>query len=143
MRPTYIIDVNPLFNGTAKVVDENDNPVKGGGGRVNSTPRNAANLKGGPLERSTQVSGRFSFENGSKNGAVYRADNKRNITSYATYDSNGMIIKRVDVTGAAHGGVDTPHMIEYGRNTLPNGQVRVQSPPSKSLPRPIRPDELP
>ncbi|WP_420107863.1 polymorphic toxin type 24 domain-containing protein [Kluyvera genomosp. 2] len=65
------------------------------------------------------------------------------MTSYATYDANGMIIKRVDVSGAAHGGVPTPHVIEYGRNTLPNGQVRVQSPSTKSLPRPVKVDEIP
>ena len=66
-----------------------------------------------------------------------------NITSYANYDSAGMIIKRVGVTGAAHAAIDTPHFIEYGRNVLLNGQVRIQSPPSKSPPRDIRPDELP
>lgn len=32
LRPTEVIDINPLFNGTAKVVDENGEPVKGGGG---------------------------------------------------------------------------------------------------------------
>ncbi|WP_273839494.1 polymorphic toxin type 24 domain-containing protein, partial [Providencia rettgeri] len=106
-------------------------------------PRNATNLVGGPLERAQQVSGRFQIEGGPKNGTVYRADNQGNITSYATYDSNGMITKRVDVTGAAHGGVATPHVIEYGRNVLPNGQVRVQSPSTKALPRPVREDEIP
>ncbi|TDR28912.1 polymorphic toxin type 24 domain-containing protein [Hydromonas duriensis] len=50
------------------------------------------------------------------------------VTSYAAYDSNGMIVKRVDMTGASHAGVPTPHVIEYGRNVLPNGQVRVQTP---------------
>ncbi|QIC15581.1 filamentous hemagglutinin N-terminal domain-containing protein [Providencia vermicola] len=106
-------------------------------------PRNTTNLAGGPLENAQQVSGRFQIENGPKNGTVYRADNQGNITSYATYDSNGMILKRVDVTGAAHGGVSTPHVIEYGRNVLPNGQVRVQSPSTKALPRPVREDEIP
>ncbi|MGU3414954.1 hemagglutinin repeat-containing protein [Enterobacteriaceae bacterium C34A] len=32
LRPVDIIDINPLFNGTAKVLDENGEPVKGGGG---------------------------------------------------------------------------------------------------------------
>lgn len=82
-------------------------------------------VQGGPLERAQQVRGRFQIENGPKNGTVYRADNQGNITSYAAYDSNGMILKRVDVTGAAHGGIATSHVIEYGRNVLPNGQVRV------------------
>jgi len=53
-----------------------------------------------------------------------------------------MIIKRVDVTGADHGGVPTPHVIEYPRNTLPNGTVVVQT---KGLPnpRPATPSEIP
>jgi len=56
--------------------------------------------------------------------------------------ANGMIIKRVDVTGADHGGVPTPHVIEYPRNTLPNGTVVVQT---KGLPnpRPATPSEIP
>ncbi|QHG86902.1 hemagglutinin repeat-containing protein [Xanthomonas cucurbitae] len=91
-------------------------------------PRNASSLAGGPLENASQVSGRFKLEGGPHNGVLYRADNQGNITSYATYDGEGMILKRVDVTGSAHAGVPTPHVIEYGRNTLPDGVVRVQSP---------------
>ncbi|EPM0022250.1 polymorphic toxin type 24 domain-containing protein [Citrobacter farmeri] len=100
--PIKIIDINQLG---PKVLDENGDPLVGGGGIGKLIPRNATNLKGGPLERASQVSGRFSIENGPVNGTVYRADNKGNITSYATYDANGMIIKRVDVTGTAHGGI--------------------------------------
>ncbi|WP_157064568.1 polymorphic toxin type 24 domain-containing protein [Pseudomonas ficuserectae] len=72
-----------------------------------------------------------------------QADNQGNITSYAVYDSEGLIVKRVDVTGAAHANVPTPHVIEYGRNTLPDGTVRVQSPSTKSAPRPAKLDEIP
>lgn len=32
LRPVDIIDINPLFSGTAKVLDENGEPIKGGGG---------------------------------------------------------------------------------------------------------------
>ncbi|WP_208642061.1 polymorphic toxin type 50 domain-containing protein, partial [Citrobacter gillenii] len=32
LRPANIIDINPLFNNTAKVLDENGEPLKGGGG---------------------------------------------------------------------------------------------------------------
>ncbi|WP_236190328.1 hemagglutinin repeat-containing protein [Pseudomonas paraglycinae] len=105
-------------------------------------PRNAANLIGGPLEHATQVSGRFSLL-GPKGATLYRADNRGNITSYAVYDAEGMIIKRVDVTGAPHAGVPTPHVIEYGRNTLPDGSVRVQSPSTKAPPRSVTPEEIP
>ncbi|PMV37244.1 hemagglutinin, partial [Pseudomonas sp. FW305-3-2-15-C-R2A1] len=109
----------------------------------NSIPRNANNLVGGPLENATQISGRFKLDGGPANGALYRADNQGNITSYAVYDSAGMIIKRVDVRGAAHANVSTPHVIEYGRNTLPDGTVRVQSPSTKLAPRPTNSDEIP
>ncbi|MGR2741115.1 polymorphic toxin type 24 domain-containing protein, partial [Billgrantia sp. Q4P2] len=105
------------------------------------SPRRVGNLQGGPLENATQVSGRFKLESGPPNGTVFRADNQGNITSYATYDANGQILKRVDVTGAAHNGVQTPHVLEYGRNTLPDGSVRVQSP--RANPRPVSPDEVP
>ncbi|WP_095632106.1 DUF637 domain-containing protein [Pseudomonas sp. PICF141] len=113
---------------------------KGGSSR---TPRNASNLAGGPLQSATQVSGRFILEGGPANGTMYRADNQGNITSYAVYDSSGMIVKRVDVTGAAHANVATPHVIEYTKNTLPDGTIRVQSPSTKSPPRPATLDEIP
>ncbi|MDF9617968.1 polymorphic toxin type 24 domain-containing protein [Pseudomonas entomophila] len=58
-------------------------------------------------------------------------------------DEHGRILKRVDVTGAAHAGVPTPHVLEYGRNTLPNGVVRVNSPSSKLPPRPATAEEIP
>ncbi|WP_408102312.1 polymorphic toxin type 24 domain-containing protein [Stutzerimonas sp. VN223-3] len=106
-------------------------------------PRNASNLAGGPLENAAQISGRFKLDGGPVNGTLYRADNQGNITSYAVYDSAGMIVKRVDVTGTAHANVSTPHVIEYGRNQLPDGTTRVQSPSSKLAPRPAKSDEIP
>lgn len=107
------------------------------------TPRNAANLSGGPLQSASRVSGRFKLDGGPPNTTLYRADNQGNITSYAVYDSEGMILRRVDVTGAAHANVPTPHVIEYGRNKLPDGSVRVQSPSTKLPPRPAKPEEIP
>ncbi len=141
-KPDHGVEVN-TGSGKQKDLESSSQPPQNTGNNHQRPPRNATNLAGGPLERAQQVSGRFQIENGPKNGTVYRADNQGNITSYATYDSNGMILKRVDVTGAAHGGIATPHVIEYGRNVLPNGQVRVQSPSTKSLPRPVREDEIP
>ncbi|MBX8547549.1 hypothetical protein K5D53_23245 [Pseudomonas cichorii] len=44
---------------------------------------------------------------------MYRVDNQGNITSYAVYDSAGVIVKQGDVTGAAHADVSTPHVIEF------------------------------
>lgn len=37
-------------------------------------------------------------------------------------------MKRVDVAGAAHYGVPTQHVLEYGRNHLPDDSIRVQTP---------------
>ncbi|WP_124404308.1 polymorphic toxin type 24 domain-containing protein [Pseudomonas sp. R3-18-08] len=54
-----------------------------------------------------------------------------------------MIVKRVDVTGAAHANVSTPDAVEYGRNELPDGTIRVQSPSTKLAPRPAKPEEIP
>ncbi|MFJ9154623.1 polymorphic toxin type 24 domain-containing protein [Streptomyces sp. NPDC102270] len=49
------------------------------------------------------------------------------VTNYTTYDSEGRAVKRVDLEGRPHGGVDTPHVVEYERNTNPKtGQVFVR-----------------
>jgi hypothetical protein len=100
-----------------------------GVGAGKATTSNAIN----PLENASQISGRFSLENGPKNGVLYRATNTGQVTSYAVYDANGFIIKRVDVIGKSHNGVATPHVIEYPRTVLPDGTTRVQS---KNLPNP-------
>jgi hypothetical protein len=66
--------------------------------------------------------------NGPKNGTLYKKDPETgNVTSYATYDANGNPLKRVDLEGKPHGGVDTPHVVEYQHNTNPKtGEVFVR-----------------
>ncbi|HFC8543945.1 TPA: polymorphic toxin type 24 domain-containing protein [Neisseria weaveri] len=86
-------------------------------------------------------SGNFPRENQKPNAILYRANQNGSITSYAVYDKHGMILKRVDMQGKAHAGIPTPHVIEYGRNTLPDGTVKPVT-PRKSMPRPARADEL-
>ena len=94
-----------------------------------------------PLDGATRTSiRRFELTGQKPNAVLYRQDNDDTITSYAVYDSKGMILKRVDMKGKAHGGVPTPHVIEYGRNYLPNGEVKVHNP--RGNPRPARPDEI-
>jgi RHS repeat-associated protein len=125
-------------------------PLQGSATKVTTVnklkpPRNTSNLKGTILEKSSQVKGNFTLEAGPKNGTLYRANNKGEITSYVTYDNKGLIIKRVDVTGDSHRGVETPHVVEYGRNTFKNSNgetvTRVQSPSSKDAPRPANSNE--
>ncbi|WP_333501872.1 hypothetical protein [Kluyvera genomosp. 2] len=45
LRSLDIIDINPLFNRTAKVVDENGDPQKGGGGVAKGAPKVPSNLQ--------------------------------------------------------------------------------------------------
>lgn len=40
-------------------------------------------------------------------------------TSYQVYGPDGLPTKRVDLVGSAHGGIPTPHVHEYNRNTNP------------------------
>ncbi|WP_164341921.1 hemagglutinin repeat-containing protein [Pseudomonas viridiflava] len=133
------------YSGTDRGVGADRVNAENGAKGINSpsAPRNASDLAGGPLQNAAQISGRFKLDGGPVNGTVYRADNQGNITSYAVYDSAGMIVKRVDVTGVAHANVQTPHVIEYGRNKLPDGTIRVQSPSTKLAPRPAKSDEIP
>ncbi|GAB3405994.1 polymorphic toxin type 24 domain-containing protein [Flindersiella endophytica] len=70
---------------------------------------------------------KFPNENGPANGTLYRLDENGNVRHYATYDANGRITSRVDMQGAAHGGVPTPHTLRYTHNTGPDGRVHVQS----------------
>jgi hypothetical protein len=74
---------------------------------------------------------KFPNDNGPANGTLYRLDENGNVRHYATYDANGRITSRVDMQGAAHGGVDTPHTLRYQHNTDPNGNVHVQ--PDKTV----------
>jgi hypothetical protein len=63
---------------------------------------------------------------------LYR-ENEKGITSYQVYDSSGNPVKRVDLQGAAHGDVDTPHVVEYEAHAAPNGQT-FYKPSSKAVP---------
>jgi len=91
------------------------------------------------ISAGSQVSGHFPLFGASPNEVRYRMNGSL-YTSYIVYDNNGRAIKRVDVTGRAHGGVPTPHVVEYKHNTNPQGQIFVQ--PEKTV-RPARTDEVP
>jgi Bacterial toxin 24 len=81
-------------------------------------------------------------QGGPPGGTLYKQDPQTGqITNYTTYDADGNAIKRVDLTGRPHGGVPTPHVVEYDTNVNPNtGQVFVQQ---QRHVRPATPDEIP
>ena len=87
----------------------------------------------------TQVSGNFRLDGASAREILYRMDGS-NITSYIVYDDDGRAIKRVDVTGKAHAGIATPHVVEYRHNKSPAGKIYPY--PEKTA-RPATPDEIP
>lgn len=91
------------------------------------------------LASGTQVSGRFPLEGVSARAIFYRMDSS-NLTSYIVYDDNGRAIKRVDLTGKAHAGIPTPHVLEYCHNVSPTGKIFVH--PDRNV-RPATPDEVP
>lgn len=91
------------------------------------------------IAHGTQVSGKFPVDGASPNQVRYRI-NASSITSYIIYDKNGRAIKRVDVTGKAHAGIPTPHVVEYKHNQSPAGDFFVQA---EKIVRPARLEEIP
>jgi hypothetical protein len=53
------------------------------------------------------------------NATLYKTDSTGKLTGYAVYDGGGLIVKRVDLHGPSHGGVPTPHVVEYNHNRNP------------------------
>jgi hypothetical protein len=63
------------------------------------------------------------------------------ITGHTTFDENGFIAQRTDITGAAHGGVPTPHTHIHGPpNVAPDGRL---FPGGEITVRPALPSEIP
>ncbi|GLU47151.1 polymorphic toxin-type HINT domain-containing protein [Nocardiopsis ansamitocini] len=79
-------------------------------------------------------------QGGPPNQTLYKQDPQTgDVTNYIVYDGNGNAIKRVDLTGAAHSGIETPHVIPYQHNQTPSGEIHVQG--LRNDVRPARPDE--
>ena len=76
----------------------------------------------------TQVQGLFPTTPQIPNAVMYRADSNGAITSYQVWAADGLPAYRVDIVGASHGAVPTPHVTEFSRNTAPSGQVFVGRP---------------
>lgn len=47
----------------------------------------------------------------------------RCVGNYAVYNERGIILRRVDLVGESHKGVDTPHVQKYLTNETPDGRV--------------------
>ncbi|MDQ1068849.1 putative T7SS-secreted protein [Streptomyces canus] len=102
-----------------------------GSGTGGSTQQPASDLiKNGRQYKGTggRAGNNLPVENGPKDGTLYKTDPQTGkVTNYTTYDSEGRAVKRVDLEGRPHGGVDTPHVVEYVRNTNPKtGEVFVR-----------------
>ncbi|MET9411551.1 polymorphic toxin type 24 domain-containing protein [Streptomyces sp. NPDC002935] len=77
---------------------------------------------------------------GPAGGILYRTGVNGEITNYAVYDERGIIMRRVDLVGDAHKGVETPHVQYFERNESPNGKVfPYQVDPA----HPTGPDDVP
>jgi hypothetical protein len=81
-------------------------------------------------------------QGGPPGGILYKRDPQTGqITNYIQYDEDGNALKRVDLTGRPHGGVPTPHVVEYDRNVNPRtGEIFIR--PQRFV-RPARPEEIP
>jgi hypothetical protein len=86
-----------------------------------------------------QVSGRFPSVAGA-NEILYRLDTAGNIAYYQVYDNHGEPLLRVDLVGRQHGGVSTPHAIEFEKHLTPDGRTFIK--PARTA-RPTHPDEIP
>jgi hypothetical protein len=65
-----------------------------------------------------RVSGRFPDRAG-PNEILYRVDPVTGeVTYYQIYDANGLPVQRVDLVGATHGGIPTPHVQMYTRGRI-------------------------
>jgi len=99
----------------------------------------AANTARSAITGSRVVSGRFPRTAGADDILVRRGSNG-GVTNFQVYGPDGLPLKRVDVTGRSHGGVDTPHVVEFRRHVNPTtGEIFVR--PGSTV-RPATPEEL-
>lgn len=79
-----------------------------------------------PVAGARRVSGNFP-RSAKPNEVLVRRDAQGRVTHYQVYADDGLPLKRVDLVGRAHGGVDTPHVLAFERHTNPaTGTVYVQ-----------------
>lgn len=92
------------------------------------------------LSSGRQVSGRFP-KTANADEVLLRRGADGSVTHYQVYGPDGLPLRRVDVTGASHAGVPTPHVLEFERHVNPaTGQVFVR--PADTV-RSALPGEIP
>jgi hypothetical protein len=92
------------------------------------------------LDNGRTVRGPFPREAG-PGEVLVRRDSAGRPTNYEVYGPDGLPVKRVDLTGAAHGGVETPHVHEFERHVNPATGEEFIKPSSEA--RPAEPEEIP
>lgn len=108
-------------------------------GLARPKPSGVTNGTRSAIQGSRIVSGRFPRNAGADDILVRRGADG-GVTHYQTYGADGLPMKRVDITGRAHGGVDTPHVVTFERHVNPTtGEVFVR--PGSTV-RPATPEEL-
>ncbi|MCL1466090.1 S8 family serine peptidase, partial [Argonema galeatum] len=97
------------------------------------------------INNGTKFSGKKLPTNGPPNGVLYKA-NGNQITNYAVYNKNGLIIKRVDLVGRDHNGVSPPHVVGYKYNISENNRSPMSGKlfsSEEKLAIKARPEEIP
>ena len=98
----------------------------------------AGSAAGSPIAGGRTHRGNFPRSAG-PNEILVRYGNDGKVNGYEVYDSDGQPVKRVDVRGRAHGGIDAPHVQEFVRNRHPvTGEEYTQ----KGEVREARPEEV-
>jgi len=106
---------------TGRAGDDVGNALGGGGKGPGGTGALDEFLQGG-----RQVSGRFPRTAG-PNEVLVRRDTAGRVTHYQVFDEQGLPLRRVDVTGKAHGDIPTPHVLEFERHVNPTtGEIFVK-----------------
>lgn len=94
------------------------------------------------LDEATVWRGKFPNDGGPPNGFLVRRDQQGNVTHYIQYDEQGRGIKRVDITGASHNNIPTPHVVHIVHDRNPATGLTMPRELKREV-RPATPEEIP
>lgn len=83
--------------------------------------------------------GKLPLRGGPPGGTLVKRGPAGEVTNYTKYDTAGNVTKRVDLTGRSHGGIPTPHTVDYVLDQNPAGELFPRGLPV----RPATPEEVP